>query len=133
RAYRGSLLMNIVDVADLEIASFGRWDAEGAEAYTVLDARRPAYRKLLWEGGRLQGAIILGLAGDIWTTNDVGMLKGLVQTGADLGAWKPYLKANPWDVKRAYVACQTAGRLLPETVVGHPSVPAPLVRAVAQA
>lgn len=133
RAYRGSLLMNIVDVKDLEIASFGKWDAAGAETFEVLDSSRPAYRKLLWNGDRLQGAVILGMAKDIWTTNDVGMLKGLVQTGADLGAWKPYLKANPWDVKRAYVACQTAGRLLPETVVGHPSIPAPLVLAVAQA
>ena len=26
-AYRGSLLMNIVEVADLEIASFGAWDS----------------------------------------------------------------------------------------------------------
>ena len=77
----------------------------------------------------MQGAIILGLAGDIWTTNDVGMLKGLVQTGADLSVWKAYLRANPWDVKRAYVATQTAGRLLPETVLAHPSVPAGLVRA----
>ena len=36
----------------------------------------------------MTGAIILGPSSDIWTTNDVGMLKGLVQTGVALGPWK---------------------------------------------
>src|SRR5205823_1665468 len=66
RAYRGSLLMNIVDVLDLEIASFGRWEAPDAETTEVVQPDRPAYRKLLWDGDRLQGAIILGRSGDIW-------------------------------------------------------------------
>lgn len=78
QAYRGSLLMNIVEVLDLEIASFGAWNAEGAEVFSAVHEDRPAYRKLVWDGDCIIGAMILGRANDVWATNDVGMLKGLV-------------------------------------------------------
>ncbi|OGL60568.1 MAG: hypothetical protein A3J27_11685 [Candidatus Tectomicrobia bacterium RIFCSPLOWO2_12_FULL_69_37] len=122
-AYPGSLLMNIVDVLDLEIASFGAWDDAGAEAAVDLRADRPAYRKLLFRGGRLVGAILLGRTREIWATNDVGMLKGLVYTGKDLSAWKARLRARPQDIRLAYLATGTARELLPQTLLGGPSVP----------
>jgi NAD(P)H-nitrite reductase large subunit len=125
-AYRGSLLMNIVEVCHLDVASFGRWDDPKAEVVSGLRAERPAYRKLLWHGDRLTGAMILGPSDDIWTTNDVGMLKGLVQAGVRLGRWKEHLRANPFDVKPAFVASRTTARLLPETVLGRPA-PSPSV------
>jgi NAD(P)H-nitrite reductase large subunit len=120
-AYRGSLLMNIVEVCHLDVASFGRWDDPAAEVVVGLRPDRPAYRKLLWHGDRLTGAMILGPSEDIWTTNDVGMLKGLVQAGTPLGTWKEHLRRNPFDVKTAFVASRTTARLLPETVLGRPS------------
>jgi NAD(P)H-nitrite reductase large subunit len=129
-AYRGSLLMNIVDVCQLDVASFGRWDDPGAEVFAAVRRERPAYRKLLWRGDRLTGAMILGRADDIWTTNDVGMLKGLVQTGVGLGPWKEHLRRNPFDIKPAFIASRTTARLLPETVLGRPSA-APAVFATA--
>ncbi|MFQ5574936.1 MAG: hypothetical protein ACE5E0_04865, partial [Terriglobia bacterium] len=122
--FAGSLLMNIIDVLDLEVASFGAWDDPKAEAFEAVQADRPAYRKLLFRGGRVVGAVILGKTRDIWTTNDVGMLKGLVYTGVDLSDWKNHLRANPFDVKRAFLAAGTAGQLLPKTVLGRPSIPA---------
>jgi NAD(P)H-nitrite reductase large subunit len=126
-AYRGSLLMNIVDVCHLDVASFGRWDDREAEVMAAVRPERPAYRKLLWRGDRLIGAMLLGRADDVWTTNDVGMLKGLVQTGAALGRFKAHLHRNPFDVKTAFVASGTTARLLPETVLGRPSVPPAIV------
>jgi NAD(P)H-nitrite reductase large subunit len=126
-AYRGSLLMNIVEVCHLDVASFGRWDDPGAEVVTVVRPERPAYRKLLFHGDRLTGAMILGPSTDIWTTNDVGMLKGLVQSGVRLGAWKERLRRNPFDVKAAYIASGTTGRLLAETVLGRASTSPVLV------
>ena len=120
-AYRGSLNMNIVEVCGLDVASFGAWDASGAEAFTGLRPERSAYRKLCWSGDRLTGAIIIGQATDVWTTNDVGMLKGLVQTGVGLGAWKEHLRRNPFDVKPAFIASRTTARLLPETILGRAS------------
>jgi NAD(P)H-nitrite reductase large subunit len=128
-AYRGSLLMNIVDVADLEIASFGTWDSATAEVSSAVRPDRPAYRKLLWQGDRLIGAIILGVASDIWTTNDVGMLKGLVQTGSRLGAWKEHLRRNPFDIKKAFLASRTTAQLLPQKILARPSIPAGRVSA----
>lgn len=123
-AFAGSLLMNIVDVLDLEIASFGAWDDPEAEAFETVKPDRPAFRKLFFRGGRVVGAVILGKTRDIWTTNDVGMLKGLVYTGVDLSDWKDHLRHNPFDVKRAFLAAGTAGQLLSKTVLGRPSVPA---------
>ncbi|MBI4636695.1 MAG: NAD(P)/FAD-dependent oxidoreductase [Candidatus Rokubacteria bacterium] len=120
-AYRGSLLINIVEVCHLDVASFGAWDDPKAEAAAGLKADRPAYRKLLWTGDRLTGAIILGPSSDIWTTNDVGMLKGLVQSGVSLGRFKTSLKANPFNLKPAFIASKTTSLLLPETVLGRPS------------
>ncbi len=124
-AYRGSLLMNIVEVCHLDIASFGAWDDPGAEACAAARPERFAYRKLLWRGDRLVGATILGKANDIWTTNDVGMLKGLVQSGAPLGPWKAHLRRNPFDVKPVFVAAGITAGLLPETTLGMPAVTRP--------
>jgi len=120
-SYRGSLIINIVEVCHLDVASFGAWDDTKAETMSGVKADRPAYRKLLWRGDRLTGAIILGPSSDIWTTNDVGMLKGLVQSGVALGAWKAHLKKNPFDIKPAFIATKTTSRLLPETILGRPS------------
>jgi NAD(P)H-nitrite reductase large subunit len=119
--YRGSLIINIVEVCHLDVASFGAWDDPTAEAISGLKRERTAYRKLLFTGDRLTGAIILGPSADIWTTNDVGMLKGLVQSGVSLARFKTHLKKNPFDVKPAFIASKTTGRLLPETVLGRPS------------
>jgi len=119
--YRGSLIINIVEVCHLDVASFGAWDEAKAETASGVKVDRPAYRKLLWRGDRLTGAIILGPSSDIWTTNDVGMLKGLVQSGVSLGAWKAHLKKNPFDIKPAFIATKTTGSLLPETILGRPS------------
>jgi NAD(P)H-nitrite reductase large subunit len=121
--YRGSLLMNIVEVQGLEIASFGSWDDTQAEVFSALEAERPAYRKLLWHDDRLTGAMLLGRTEDVWTTNDVGMLKGLVQSGVRLREWKPYLRQHLFEIKRAYIAAGTTARLLPETVLGRATVP----------
>jgi NAD(P)H-nitrite reductase large subunit len=119
--YRGSLLMNIVDVCHLDIASFGAWDDGAAEVMSGLRPDRPAYRKLVWRGDRLIGAIILGPSSDIWTTNDIGMLKGLVQSGAPVGRFKAHLARHPFDIKPAYIASGTTNMLLPLTVLGRPA------------
>jgi len=130
-AYRGSLLMNIVEVCHLDVASFGQWEDTGAEVFTGTRPARSQYRKLLFRGGRLTGAMICGPSSDIWTTNDVGILKGLVQTGVDLSAWKRHLAADPFDVKPAFMATRTTAALLPSTVLGRPSHSPSLPQSVA--
>ena len=120
-AYKGSLIMNIVEVCHLDVASFGQWIDTGADVFTATRADQAAYRKLLFRGPRITGAMICGRSADVWTTNDVGMLKGLVQSGADLSGWKDHLRANPFDIKPAFIAAKTTARLLPETVLGRAS------------
>jgi NAD(P)H-nitrite reductase large subunit len=119
--YKGSVIINIVEVCHLDAASFGAWDDAKAEAVSALKKDRNAYRKLLFRGDRLVGAIIIGRSNDIWTTNDVGMLKGLVQAAVPLGPFKAALKANPFDVKTAFIAAGATSTLLPATVLGRPS------------
>jgi NAD(P)H-nitrite reductase large subunit len=120
--YRGSLIINIVEVCHLDAASFGAWDDAKAEAISGLKKDRNAYRKLLFTGDRLTGAIIIGRSNDIWTTNDVGMLKGLVQSGQAIGRYQDHLRRNPFDVKTVFIAAKTTSALLPETVLGRPSM-----------
>lgn len=120
--YRGSLIVNIVEVCHLDAASFGAWDDTRAEAIAGLKSDRNAYRKLLFTGERLTGAIIIGRSNDIWTTNDVGMLKGLVQSGQPLGRYQEHLRRDPFDVKTAFIAAKTTSALLGETVLGRPSM-----------
>jgi NAD(P)H-nitrite reductase large subunit len=128
--YRGSLVLNIVEVLQLEIVSVGAWDQPDAETYSWLPPERLAYRKLVWEGDRVIGALLVGVANDLWTTNDVGMLKGLVQSGVRLGPWKEYLRQHPLDIKRAFIASRTTAHLLPQTLLGRASVPADRVRSL---
>lgn len=120
--YRGSVIVNIVEVCHLDVASFGDWEGEGAESVTAAREDRPAYRKLVWRGDRLAGAVVLGRSADVWACNDLGMLKGLVQSGVSLAGWKDHLRRNPFDVKPAYIAAKATSALLPLTVLGRPSL-----------
>jgi NAD(P)H-nitrite reductase large subunit len=118
--YPGSLLMNILDACGLQCASFGRW-GEATEAMTIRNPDRPVYRKLLWTGERITGAVFLGPASDLGMLNDVGMVKGILQTRTPLGSWKEFLRENPFDIRRAYIAAKVAQRLSGTTLLGRPS------------
>ena len=118
--YPGSLLMNILDVCGLQCASFGRWN-ENAEAMTIRNAERPIYRRLLWTGDEITGAVFVGPATDLGMLNDVGMVKGIMQTRTKLGAWKDFLRDNPFDIRRPYIAAQVGQKLVGMTLLGRPS------------
>jgi len=119
-AYPGSLLMNILDACGLQCASFGRW-SENAEEITISNPDRPIYRKLLWAGNVITGAVFLGPANDMGMLNDVGMVKGLIQTKTEFGSWKDYVKANPFDIRRPYIALQVGKKLVNATLLNRPS------------
>ena len=122
-AYWGSLLMNVVDVQKLQIASFGDWLGEGAEVRVVENDSRPVYRKLIFQGEVLTGAVFLGRPDDVALLNDMGMAKGLIQTGVRLGEWRKYLDRYPLDIRRPYVASRAAEKLLEMQLLDKPSVP----------
>ena len=121
--YGGSLLMNVVDVCGLQTCSYGAWNDDSAETMTICNEGGYVYRKLLWTGDVLTGAIFTGRPNDMGMLTDVGMVKGLIQTKTALGTWKDFLKENPFDIRRAYVASGVAQTLAKTTLLGQPSKP----------
>ena len=120
--YPGSLLLNVLDVINLHCASFGQWQTDTKESITtVWNPTRPIYRKYVWDGDRMVGALFVGPINDVTMLNDVGMVKGLIQTQQALGNWADYVKENPTDVRRAYVATGAAQKLVSQTLLGAPA------------
>ncbi len=119
--YPGSLSMNVLDVCGLQCCSFGRWEDSPEDAITICNAHSLIYRRLCWSDDQITGAIFVGRARDAGMLTDIGMVKGLIQTGARLGSWKGYLQQNPFDVRRAYVASRVPEQLARETLLGQPT------------
>ncbi len=119
--YEGSLSMNVLDVCGLHAASFGRW-AGDEDSVRLSNPARPVYRKYVFDGDRMVGAIILGPTSDVAHLADIGMVKGIIQTKVQLGPWKAYLKeSHPLDLRRPYAALGVAKILLEKTVLPVPS------------
>jgi len=119
--YPGSLLINVLDVVKLHCASFGVWQEDGRQVTTVSNPTRPIYRKYVWEGDRMVGALFVGPIDDVTMLNDVGMAKGLIQTKTALGSWAEYVRSHPTDLRRAYIACGVANTLIGQTLLGTPA------------
>ncbi len=100
-SFNGSLSMNVLDTAGLISTSFGAWDGvAGGESAVAVDEAGFRYTRLNFDGDVLVGALTLG------RTEDVGVLRGLIQTRTHLGPWKDKLKENPNRITEAYIACQ---------------------------
>jgi len=121
--YPGSLSINVLDACGLQLASFGAWAEDDAETTTILNPAGLIYRRLVWSHDQIRGAMLVGRASDLGMLADVGMIKGLIQTGTRLGKWKTYLQEHPFDVRRAYIASGVAARLARTTLLGRPAVP----------
>lgn len=96
--YVGSLIMNVLDTLGLITASFGHWES-GKDTAERLDSENHRYTKLAFDGDVLVGALSIG------RTDQIGVLRGLIQSRIKLGPWKDRLKADPSLIADAYVAC----------------------------
>jgi NAD(P)H-nitrite reductase large subunit len=97
--HRGSLNMNVLDTMGLISSSFGLWQGgKGGGSAKQIDETGYRYMRLEFEGERLVGAQCVG------HTENVGILRGLIQTGIKLGGWKGKLMRSPERVAEAYVA-----------------------------
>jgi NAD(P)H-nitrite reductase large subunit len=119
--YGGSLLMNILDVCGLQNVAYGNWLDQNAEEMVIANPQAHIYRKLMWHGDEITGAMFLGRANDVGMLTDVGMVKGIMQTRTRLGPWKEYLREHPFDIRRVYIATKVASKLAGTTLVGQPS------------
>ena len=97
--HEGSLNMNVLDTIGLISSSFGAWmGVEGGDSGRLVDETGYRYLRLEFDGDRLVGGQAVGL------TENVGILRGLIQTGLHLGAWKDKLIKAPQRLAEAYVA-----------------------------
>ena len=122
-SYRGSLSMNILDCCGLQTASFGQWDDASDDVLTISNPTDLVYRKLIWQEDQVVGALFAGRANDMGMLNDLGMVKGMLQTQARMGVWKQFLQENPFDIRRAYIAAGVPQQLVSATLLGRPSQP----------
>ncbi|MBI4081167.1 MAG: NAD(P)/FAD-dependent oxidoreductase [Candidatus Lambdaproteobacteria bacterium] len=104
-AYRGSLIMNVLDTVGLVSHSFGQWAGVAGGSHAELqDDERFRYTRLELVDDRIVGAIVVG------RTEGVGILRGLIQTRARLGPWKERLLKDPGLAAAAFQhATQSAG------------------------
>ena len=99
-AYKGALPMNVLNTLDLLATSIGRWQGiEGGDRVTLVDEERYKYMRLEFDKDRLIGAINVG------RTDQIGVIRGLIQTRVRLGVWKERLRADPHRIMEAYLAC----------------------------
>ena len=121
--YPGSLSMNVVDVCGLQCVSYGNWTANADDDVVINNQTDFCYRRLVFNGDHLTGALFAGRPNEVGMLNDVGMVKGILQTQPALGNWKDYLKQNPFDIKRAYIGLSVPQKLAQTTLIGRPSQP----------
>ena len=120
-SYAGSLAINIVGAAGLDVASFGHWDAPADEVITASSPQRGAIRKYLLREGRLLGAVFASSHQQTWKDNELGMLKGLVQSQVELTPWLDALRDDPFHLKPIYLASGALQTLLKKTTLGTAS------------
>jgi len=95
----GNVNMNVLDTVGLISTSFGMWmGVEGGEEAEMSDIPNFKYLNLQFKDDVLVGASSLGM------TQHVGVMRGLIQTGASLGEWKAKLMAEPNRISEAYLA-----------------------------
>ena len=98
--FQGSLSMNTLETLGLISCSFGLWNGkEGGEQVRAVDEDRFRYLRLEFFDGRLVGANTVGM------TNEIGIIRGLIQTRVKLGEWLERLKHDPSRLAQAYMAC----------------------------
>jgi len=95
----GNINMNVLDTVGLISTSFGMWmGVDGGEEGEMSDVDNFKYLNLQFKDDVLVGASSLGM------TQHVGVLRGLIQTGAHLGEWKDKLLVSPNRLSEAYLA-----------------------------
>ncbi|KIM00106.1 Ferredoxin reductase [Paramagnetospirillum magnetotacticum MS-1] len=98
--FGGSLSMNTLETLGLISCSFGQWmGAEGGKQVRMVDEEHFRYLRLEFQGDRLVGANTVGM------TNEIGIIRGLIQTKLRLGEWLERLTQDPSRLAEAYVAC----------------------------
>lgn len=103
--YQGSLNMNVLETVGLVSHSFGLWGGvSGGEHCERLEPANHRYVQLQFQGDRMIGAIAVG------EVDNVGLLRGMIQSKLRLGSWKQSLLADPGRFAQAYLGLNRMSR-----------------------
>ena len=95
--------INVLDTLGLVSTSFGQWQGvKGGDTAELMDPNNFKMLQLQFDGDCMIGANSLGM------TENIGVLRGLVEGKVKLGDWKDKLKANPMLITEAYLASTQA-------------------------
>jgi NADPH-dependent 2,4-dienoyl-CoA reductase/sulfur reductase-like enzyme len=102
-ALNGVTQINVLDTLGLVSTSFGNWEGvRGGQQVELTNAAAHRHLSLQFDGDRMVGCNSVG-----WTDH-VGVMRGLVEGGVKLGAWKDKLMADPTRLTEAYLASAQA-------------------------
>jgi NAD(P)H-nitrite reductase large subunit len=91
--------INVLDTLGLVSTSFGQWEGvPGGEHVERSDDEAFKFLRLEFERDVLVGANAIGL------TENVGVIRGLIQARMRLGEWKDRLLRDPTLLSEAYIA-----------------------------
>ena len=92
QAYPGSLSWNVTELFGLASASVGEFrDRRGLEPIVFHNAAANIYRKLLLDGNRIVGAVVIGRAEHI---QDLGVVQAMIRRKTDISQWKHMLQGE---------------------------------------
>ncbi|MDH7795382.1 MULTISPECIES: FAD-dependent oxidoreductase [unclassified Beijerinckia] len=85
-AYEGSVLSTNLKISGIGVFSVGAFDGgDGMDSVTFEDRRKCHYRRLVFKGDQLAGAILIGETGDaLW-------YRDMIRDGLDISALRPSL------------------------------------------
>jgi NAD(P)H-nitrite reductase large subunit len=95
--YEGGLRETISSIFGLTVAAVGLSETpEGSEVKELRfsDPERKIYRKILLDGNRVIGAVLLG------GPRDIGILANLIRNKKDISHWKESIANIPFDIRK---------------------------------
>ena len=91
-SYSGSLSWNVTELFGLASASVGEFrDRPGLEPIVFHNPAANIYRKLLLDGNRIVGAVVIGRAEHI---QDLGVVQAMIRRKTDISKWKHMLQGE---------------------------------------
>ena len=92
QTYPGSLSWNVTELFGLSSASVGEFRSrDGWEAIVFHNPHTNVYRKLLLDGNRIVGAVVIGRAEHI---QDLGVVQAMIRRRTDVSRWKHMLQGE---------------------------------------
>ncbi len=107
--YEGSMAMNVTSVLGLPVASLGLWqvtDTREYQIYSSLHEGKRTYRKLVFQEGRLVGAVLVGPH----VNAEAGILHNFIRSRQSFTATPEQLQAGPISWGRILRDNRLAGR-----------------------